>query len=101
MNLDCNVVMDLVSLYKDKEISFVTKQSVDKHLKECKNCKKYYSDYAITPRKLDSGEMFGEENYSLLAKKMRKRRSIITTCFLAYVSASICAILFLCKHKNK
>lgn len=95
MNLDCNVVMDLVSLYHDEEVSFVTRLALDKHIKECKNCQEYYKDYKILPQKPLAIDFSGEQNYSKLAKKMRTRRLISLAIFLAYVSASLFAIIFM------
>lgn len=95
MSLDCNVVMDLVSLYNDKEVSFVTKLAIDNHMKDCENCKGYYKDYKILPQKPAEMEMTGENNYYRLASKMRLRRLLSFAGFLAYVSASLFAIVFM------
>lgn len=95
MSLDCNVIMDLVSLYHDKEVSFVTKLEVDKHMKTCKNCQKYYKDYKILPQSALSLDDLGEENYSKFARRLRVRRYWSLAGFLAYVSASLFAIIFM------
>lgn len=95
MNLDCNIVMDLVSLYHDKEVSFVTKLEVDKHIRKCENCKKYYKDYRILPQSPFDIDSIGEENYSKLAKRIRIRRWWTIAGFLGYVSASLFAIIFM------
>ena len=45
MSLPCNVVRDLVSIYKDGLASEETSDAVELHLKQCPDCRKYYREY--------------------------------------------------------
>lgn len=41
---ECDIVKDLSSLHIDNMLSKNSKEFVDKHLKECEDCQKYYED---------------------------------------------------------
>lgn len=42
--MDCNIIMDLLPLYADGCCSEESKALVEKHIKDCKTCKKVFSD---------------------------------------------------------
>ena len=42
--LPCYIVSDLLPLYQDDMLSEQTKQDIDKHISECKDCKKKIDD---------------------------------------------------------
>ena len=43
-NEECDVVKDLSSLYIENMLSESSQKFIEKHLKDCKNCKNYYND---------------------------------------------------------
>ena len=92
MNLSCNVVMDLTSLYKDGLASAETVKAVREHLKECPSCRRYYRNYdhMEEPIGLDVGTVAVapvEDGYMKLHKRIRRRRIAET----AAVVVSLCA----------
>ena len=42
MSLNCDIVKDMVVLYKDDCVNESTKAQINEHLCECKSCRKYY-----------------------------------------------------------
>ena len=42
MNYPCGIIRDLLPLYIDEVCNIETSQAVEKHLAECKKCRKYY-----------------------------------------------------------
>lgn len=49
MKYDCDLIQDIVSLYKDKVLSNKSEAIVDEHLSECEKCKSYYDEYSDAP----------------------------------------------------
>ena len=45
MSIPCEVIEDLVSLYKDRLSSQKTASEVNAHLKSCSQCREYYRIY--------------------------------------------------------
>lgn len=79
MKLPCDVVMDLVGLYKDGLASTQSKAAVDEHLKECPSCRKYYKLYdSIEKRTKEQEEpivemdSYSDYNYSDVSKRLRR-----------------------------
>ena len=44
MKYNCDLISDLLPLYKDDICSEATKKIVEEHLAECKDCKKMFAD---------------------------------------------------------
>lgn len=42
---ECEIVLDLLPLYVDDVVSNISKEFVEKHIKECEECKKVYLEY--------------------------------------------------------
>ena len=101
MSLNCDIVKDLVALYHDGVASEASEREVKDHLKECKSCREYYKQYGLsTPASLDLN-ISRPGNYGELAKHMRVRRLWMLVSALAYVSASICALIMLLMRMRK
>lgn len=95
MSWKCELVMDLAPLYHDGAASEVSKRLVKKHLRECPRCRAYYKKYQpIDEIPTETPSVDVEENYVLLAKRVRKRRIILWGGFLSYLSATIVAMVF-------
>ncbi len=95
MSWKCELVMDLAPLYHDGVASAVSKRLVKKHLRDCPQCRTYYKKYPpIDKIPAEVPNWDTEENYALLAGRVRKRRIILWSGFLFYVSATIVALVF-------
>lgn len=95
MNLSCDVVMDLIALYHDGESSAASTAAVREHLNTCRDCRVYYKDYVDTLPVEQGMVRLSQADYSALAKRMRTRRAWMVAGILAYVSASLCAVILL------
>ena len=95
MSLNCDIVKDLVALYHDGEASEASAAAVKEHLKECKSCREYYKEYGAATPASQNFNFISTGNYGELAKQMRIRRLWMLAAVLAYVSASLCALIML------
>lgn len=82
MNLPCDVVMDLVGLYKDGLASNESKAAVDEHLKECAQCRKYYKMYDSIEKSTKNQQepvldldSYSDYNFSDVSKRLRKKHN--------------------------
>ena len=46
MKYDCELIQDIVALYKDGVLSERSRQIVDEHLEECQGCKSFYQEFS-------------------------------------------------------
>ncbi|KXL51877.1 hypothetical protein CLNEO_27350 [Anaerotignum neopropionicum] len=95
MSLKCDIVKDLVALYHDGLASEVSEAAVEDHLKGCKSCRDYYKQYRLSAPVPINLNFASSGNYGELAKHMRVRRLWMLVSALAYVSASLCALIML------
>ena len=108
MNLTCDIVMDLVSIYKDKLASQSTCEAIKEHLKECQNCRKYYKQYdsinqiELEPEKrnVDLRDDFMQK-YTELSVKLNHRRKLIIAGMAVFACASVCSVLISTLKTNK
>lgn len=111
MNLPCDVVMDLVGLYKDGLASKESKAAVDEHLKSCPDCRKYYKMYDSIEKStknqpepvLDMDSYF-DYNYSDVSKRLRKthNRKLLIMSAIAGTAVVLTAVnLAKMLNKNK
>jgi Predicted integral membrane protein len=76
----CEIVQDLLPLYKDKVVSASGIEMVEEHLKTCEDCKRELENLQ-TKIKIDLGPTEKAEVESLqLVKKKLRRRTIKTAC---------------------
>lgn len=73
MKLPCNIVQDLLPLYEDDLCSQATRDAIEEHLKQCKNCDKQYA----AVQQLDESEMVvePEQEKKATAKSFKKIRN--------------------------
>ncbi|MEA4831144.1 hypothetical protein SDC9_77383 [bioreactor metagenome] len=104
MNITCDTIIDLVSLYKDGTASKSTMELVNDHLRECPECRYYYRHYRIRPETPEQKAPFVSElnpneadlKYFGLSQMInRKRRNDhIATSFgsiaLIVLTAAVC-----------
>ena len=101
MNLPCDVVMDLVGLYKDGLASKESKAAVDEHLKECAQCRKYYKMYDSIEKSTKNQEepvlevdSYSDYNFSDVSKRLRKKhnRNLLLMSAIAGTAVVLTAI---------
>ncbi len=102
MSLNCDVVKDLVVLYKDECINESTKKQIDEHLSTCNECKKYYKNFErmdtqeeIT--KISEPKFYEETDFSSVAKKLKLRTVLREIVFAASILATIFLTLAVAK----
>ena len=98
MSLNCDIVMDLVSLYKDGLASEPSRSAVNEHLKGCSACRKYYRHYdAIDNMAISGGKPADEDDYmkhyTEISTKLRRRRGIHTGLIACCACVSAAAFL--------
>lgn len=98
MNLSCDIVMDLVGIYKDKIASFDTVRAVDEHLRGCDKCRRYYDFYDLSPVPSDF-EISPEGDreirpYATMSKRLKKahNRKLLTMSVIAGAAAAVTAV---------
>lgn len=98
MKLSCDVVIDLVSLYKDKLASDDSVAAVDEHLKECPSCRRYYKQYdKIKDLEATPVKLYHDNNHDLfnaLSAKLRRRHLISTATIGSIIALSVSVTLF-------
>lgn len=90
MSWKCDIVTDLLPLYYDNAESKASKRLVREHLKECADCRAIYRKYR--PKHdlaVETPFSNKEEDFTLLAKRVRNRRLLLWTGFLSYVGATL------------
>ena len=101
MNLPCDVVMDLVGLYKDGLASKESKAAVDEHLKECAQCRKYHKMYDSIEKSTKNQEepvlevdSYSDYNFSDVSKRLRKKhnRNLLLMSAIAGTAVVLTAI---------
>ena len=97
MSLSCDVVMDLVSIYKDGLASQDTARLVKEHLRHCPDCRKYYRQYdavnRMAPQKQDgcaAGDYMNQ--YQELSAALKRRRNFIAAGLALFTAASCLSI---------
>lgn len=83
-NISCDVILDLLPLYKDGCCSVQSKKLVEEHLKECEDCTKKGQQYqeSLLPESVQS-----EVDADIIRKGMKKinrwkRRGIVSVCLV-------------------
>ncbi len=106
MNLPCEIVMDLVTLYQDGLANPVTKDSVAAHcglvptaVGITNNIADSLKNLPIWDRSLQKNA--AEQEFCRLAEKMRHRRMLIGIGFFSYVCASWCLLVMLWMRMRK
>lgn len=97
MSMSCNVVQDLIVLFQEKTVSEETRREVRNHLKECRECRRVYREYA----NLNQEELHFEPevrpqyeyDYEALAARIRKRKfwkhTVVTSAFAVCIGITV------------
>ena len=107
MSINCEVVKDLVAIYKDGVANPLTADEVSAHLKECRDCRQYYRLYDTIHYQQPhaSPEPSDQEfaQYAALSARLRRRHR--QTVALAAASMAALAgtitVLSILLHKSQ
>lgn len=98
MNLTCDIVQDLVSIYKDGAASAGTAEAVEAHLKQCGDCRRYYRQYDSINRKIAAkqAESAGEpaDEYARISAALKTRRTIYEAFLAACAAITVTSAVF-------
>ncbi|MCF0150678.1 MAG: zf-HC2 domain-containing protein [Firmicutes bacterium] len=72
---NCAIVRDLLPLYFDGETTEETSEFIRQHLEECPECREYFEKENRIPHVMESSEADGQYRYSVVAKRIAKRRN--------------------------
>jgi hypothetical protein len=98
MKYSCEIIKDLLPLYKDGIASKESELVISEHLASCEDCKKYYDD--MQKNELVEPDVMIDETVSVLnyATKIKKRRFVIAASvvfiFLALLASFISYVQF-------
>ena len=84
-NDECYIVKDLATPYVENLINIKSKKFVEKHLQNCNNCKKYYSDITSNIFNEYKNEKNKEEHELDFLKKVRKRMNILKRTLISII----------------
>ena len=97
MSISCNVAQDLIVLFQENTVSEETRQEIRSHLKECRQCRRVYREYAHLNQ-----EEFHEEpkvdqmpefHYEELAARIRRRKrfkhAVVTGAFAVCIGITV------------
>jgi predicted anti-sigma-YlaC factor YlaD len=105
MNTSCDIVMDLVGLYCDGSASPASISAVEEHLKDCPSCRQFYRHYrTMMKQRQRAEEAAGRKagDFSVLASRLRKRRTLIAACLAVYSCAVAAVVVYgLLQDKEK
>lgn len=98
MTLNCETVMDMVSLYKDGALSEGSRESIDEHLRECRECRRYYHQYdsidRIITKKQEAESADVEEKYASFSASLRRRRTAATVGLAVCAAVTLTSAIF-------
>ncbi len=83
-NKDCEIIKDLSSLYMENMLSEESQKFIETHLKNCKNCEKYYEDLNSTFLTEDRKEKNNDEIEINHLKKVANLRRYFFVAFSIY-----------------
>ncbi|MGN1084652.1 MAG: zf-HC2 domain-containing protein [Lachnospiraceae bacterium] len=108
MSLSCNVVQDLVVLFQEDAVSEETKQEIRAHLKECRECRRVYKEYAHLNREEsfhgEEPEAEEELQFAEIAARLRKNRNwgrfVVSVAFALAIGITVLVTRGILREKN-
>lgn len=87
-SIPCNVIIDMLPLYKEEICSDETKELVEEHLRSCENCRQLYEELSLPAQKNETVPSEAE-TFKKVGKKLKRSR------FTKIMSALMCICLVL------
>ncbi|MDD6035916.1 MAG: zf-HC2 domain-containing protein [Lachnospiraceae bacterium] len=108
MSLSCNVVQDLIVLFQEGVVSEETRRDIRAHLKECRECRRVYREYAFLNREefhsAKEPKPERELQYGEVAARIRKSkywsRSIVGAAFALGIGITILVTRAILRGEN-
>ena len=109
MSISCNVVQDLIVLFQENTVSEETRLEIREHLKECRECRKVYREYAH----LNQEELHFEPeerpayeyDYEALAARIRKRKfwkhTVVTSAFAVCIGITVLVTRAILRNEDR
>lgn len=95
MKYDCEVIRDLLPLYKDGVSNKKSNEIIEEHLKECKECKEYYSAISKSEITLPEPEMIENQGVINYGKRIKKKRKIIFIVMASIISILLFSVIIM------
>lgn len=95
MKYDCEVIKDLLPIYKDGVTNKKSNEVIEEHLKECKECKEYYC--AINQSEITLPEAPVIENPSIVGygKRIKKKRKVVLITVVSIIAILLLGMTFM------
>lgn len=95
MKYDCEVIRDLLPIYKDGVANKKSNEVIEEHLKECKVCEEYYNDF--NKPEITLPEAMGIENQSVVnyGRRITKKRKLVCITVASVIAVLLFAIIFM------
>ncbi|WP_295073358.1 zf-HC2 domain-containing protein [Ruminococcus sp.] len=87
-SIPCNVIIDMLPLYKEEICSDETKELLEEHLRSCENCRQLYEELSLPAPKNETAPSEAE-TFKKVGKKLKRSR------FTKIMSALMCICLVL------
>jgi predicted anti-sigma-YlaC factor YlaD len=105
MNLTCDAVLDLISIYKDGAASESTAAAIEEHLKQCRDCRRYYKQYDSINRIISQkqAEPAGgvDDDFARLSSALKLRRTIAVVFLAVCAAITVTSAIFALLMRNK
>lgn len=89
-SLPCEVVRDLLPLYHDEVVSYVTASEVEKHLDRCASCRQEYLLFGEKLPQTGKEQAGSKQKFDDFRKKLKKKKN--REKFIACLAAVVCLI---------
>lgn len=90
-DISCDVVLDLVAIYKDGYASDDTRALVRSHLRTCPACRRLYAEYRVSQdvrASIPNMPQTADQGYTALAKQMRSQHILSNAAMIGVMALS-------------
>lgn len=95
MKYDCEVIRDLLPLYKDGVSNKKSNEIIEEHLKECKECNEYYNAIIEPDIILPEPETIENQGVIDYGKRIKKKRIIIFIVVASIISILLFSVIIM------
>lgn len=98
MKYDCEIIRDLLPIYKDGVTNKKSSEIIEEHLKECEACEKYYN--SLNEPEIALPDAVVKENQSIVTygKRIRKRRRSVFAIVASAISVLLLGIFLMAAY---
>jgi len=95
MKYDCEVIRDLLPIYKDGVANTKSNEVIEEHLKECKMCEEYYNDLNEFEITLPESMAIENQNVVNYGTRIRKKRKWVFITVASVVGSLLFVIILM------